>query len=376
MTSKSHKKHADISRPIGGKFHRNEFAFLGAPCGVIEELCKNIAAHLTPFRVGYADASHGSSETQGPFHTKYLDNITHQQIALTDPNMEFSFRSKFQATDLVLINGNHFKGEQQIVIVNAAKKESLERKLDRLTNVKAIVLDEGMEAPFDFLKQAIPDFNSVPLVKISEMEQMAQIIKLAVEQRHPKMKGLVLAGGKSTRMGKDKGTINYHGKPQREFMADVLSQFCSETYISVGNQNDEFDTIYPIIPDVFLDMGPFGGILSAFKSDPNCAWLVVATDVPMVNETVIKQLVKERNASALATCFHNKTSGFPEPLITIWEPRAYPRLLEFMANGYNCPRKVLINSFVHQINPVEQEVLFNVNTPEELKSVKAKLTLD
>ena len=74
--------------------------------------------------------------------------------------------------------------------------------------------------------------------------------------------GLVLAGGKSLRMGTDKSLLNYHGKSQREVMFDMLSGYCSVVYLSV-NQNQ--NTYLPHIIDETEAAGPLGGIVSAFE---------------------------------------------------------------------------------------------------------------
>jgi molybdenum cofactor guanylyltransferase len=58
-------------------------------------------------------------------------------------------------------------------------------------------------------------------------------------------------------------------------------------------------------------------------------------------------------------------SRFPEPLITIWEPRAYPLLLQFLSQGYSCPRKVLINSDVELLQVPDVQAIQNVNYPEQ-----------
>ena len=62
--------------------------------------------------------------------------------------------------------------------------------------------------------------------------------------------------------------------------------------------------------------------------------------------------------------------GLPEPLITIWEPKAYPILLSFLSQGYTCPRKALRNNDVHIIKAENADALINVNTLEELEKVK------
>ena len=78
------------------------------------------------------------------------------------------------------------------------------------------------------------------------------------------------------------------------------------------------------IEDTFFNLGPFGGICSAFQKDPNSAWMVLAIDLPFVNEDLVKLLLEKRNPSKVATAIKGKGKQFPEPLITIYEPKAYP----------------------------------------------------
>ena len=60
----------------------------------------------------------------------------------------------------------------------------------------------------------------------------------------------------------------------------------------------------------------------------------------------------------------------PEPLITIWEPKSYGMMLALLAQGYSCPRKVLLNSDALSLTVPNPAALTNVNTPEELKAIE------
>lgn len=180
----------------------------------------------------------------------------------------------------------------------------------------------------------------------------------------PSLKGLVLNGGKSHRMGEAKGDINYHGKSQKEIEANILSKYCEITFYSQAKKSEE-ETSYDIILDSFIDLGPYGGILSAFRKDPNSAWLSVACDLPYLDDSTINQLVNARNPSKVATCFYNPVTEFPEPLITIWEPRAYHILLDSLSQGFSSLRKILINSDIELIEMLDPNKMKNANTPEE-----------
>ena len=301
----------------------------------------------------------------GEYTIGYTDRIDFHQVKFSSEHMEYEFRSLFNPCDLVLVNGNHFKAEKQLVLINEKKKESLERKLGRLTHVLGFILDDGQSEIHDYLKG---EFADKPVVRLQDLEGIANLIQK--ELQTPVVKGLVLAGGKSMRMGEDKGSIDYHGLPQREHLARLLDQFCEQTFISTSKT---IDTAFEVIPDSFADLGPFGGILSAFRQDPDAAWLVVATDIPLLDEAAIHQLISERNVSKVATCFHNPETQFPEPLITLWEPRAYPRLLNFLALGYSCPRKALINSEIEELQINNLDALLDANTPEEKAQLQAKI---
>lgn len=189
------------------------------------------------------------------------------------------------------------------------------------------------------------------------------------------LEGLVLAGGKSTRMGSDKGEMQWHGKAQRYYLAEVLQSLGLNTHISCRDalQVNEFSPDYQYITDSFLDLGPMGALLSAFRQNPDVAYLVVACDMPLVNEKTFETLITSRNSEKLATAFLNPESNFPEPLITIWEPQSYAVLLSFLAGGYSCPRKVLINSDIQLISLSDATALINVNKVEDVATAKAMM---
>lgn len=183
----------------------------------------------------------------------------------------------------------------------------------------------------------------------------------------PPLNGLVLAGGKSLRMGNPKDKINWHGKEQRYYAADLLAPFCENVFISCRqDQLEHFDTDYNALTDTFLNMGPFGGILSALRSQRDKAWLVVACDLPLLDKKSLEYLIESRDVEKAATTYESPFDGLPEPLITIWEPKSYPLLLNFLGLGNTCPRKVLMNSDTLILKPNNPDALMNVNTPEEM----------
>lgn len=378
MTLKEHSKHTKLVKPVGGSFGRNEWAMVGAPCINIKLLSDAIISALSPkYKCAYADTSHNDEIISTPGRLaagavcEYTDQLNYQQFLYQSPLNNIQFKQQFAAADLVLVNGNHQPAQAQVVIIYPNKSASLQKRLHQLTNVQLILLADDADDVFDFVKEALPNWEQIPKYKFNDTEKIIAFFEKQLQVSKPALNGLVLAGGQSQRMGQDKGALNLYGKEQRYFLADALKSYCSNVFISCRSEQKEgINTAYNTLEDTFINLGPFGAILSAFRENPNAAWLVVACDLPLLDKTALDYLLANRNPSAIATAYKNGYDGFPEPLITIWEPKSYPVLLAYLAQGYSCPRKVLINSDTHLLDAPDIEVLTNVNTPEELNEVK------
>jgi molybdopterin-guanine dinucleotide biosynthesis protein A len=378
VISKEHKKHAELVRPVLGTLGRNEWAIVGAPCVYIKALADKVINALSfQYKCAYVDSFHNDEIVSPPGRLangaflEYTDQINHHQFNYSSVSKPFGLRQQFNEADLVLINGNHQQAKSQVVIIYENKRASLQKRLKQLTNVELILLAENAEGVFDFIQEAIPHWQSVPFFRLDETEKIIAFFENKLQQAKPMINALVLAGGKSMRMGFDKGKVNWFGKEQRYYMAGLLKPLCKEVFISCReDQKNDVDINYNVLPDTFTGLGPYGAILSAFRSQPDSAWLVVACDLPLLDIDTIQFLSNQRDTSKIATAFNSSHDEFPEPLITVWEPKSYPVLLSFLAQGYSCPRKVLINSDVKLLDAPNPEALINVNTPDELERVK------
>jgi molybdenum cofactor guanylyltransferase len=247
----------------------------------------------------------------------------------------------------------------------------LQKRLSQLTNVQLILLADNEDEVFDFIKESIAGWQNIATLRLSETDKVLDFFRLQMQKAKPVLNGLVLAGGKSVRMGYDKGLIDWHGKEQRYYIADLLKACCDDVFISCRDeQQQEIEATYKSLPDTFIGLGPYGAMLSAFREQPNAAWLVIASDLPLIDKSILSYLIEHRDNSSIATTFESPHDNFPEPLISIWEPKSYPVLLSFLAQGYSCPRKVLINSDITVLKAPDVETLMNVNTPEELARAK------
>ena len=187
--------------------------------------------------------------------------------------------------------------------------------------------------------------------------------------------GLVLAGGSSTRMQRDKAAIEYHGQSQLQWTFQLLSHVCAATFVSVRPDQREEPTRagLPQIVDRQPGIGPIAGISAALQAHPKAAWLVVACDLPFLSETTLRHLVARRDPTKLATAYRSSHDALPEPLCAIWEPLARESLLAFVGAGKQCPRKFLINADVALLDLPDVRALDNVNTADEYQTTVSEL---
>lgn len=190
--------------------------------------------------------------------------------------------------------------------------------------------------------------------------------------------GLVLAGGRSTRMQRDKAVLPYGGVPQLNRAFGLVAGHSERSYVSVraGQALEPARAAKPLIIDSVQGEGPLTGIRSAMAAHPEAAWLVVACDLPFLSHATLAHLVAERDPTGLATAYRSSHDGLPEPLCAIWEPSAAQALAAHRLAGGNCPRKFLIRHTARLLEAVEPGALDNINTPDEYSEAQAALSED
>ena len=108
------------------------------------------------------------------------------------------------------------------------------------------------------------------------------------------MYGLVLAGGKSTRMGADKGDLEYRKLPQKVYLHQLLNKYCEEVFVSARKaQLDAWQESLNYLADQYESEGPLSGLITAFEKFPDQDWLIVACDMPMVDHQVFRLSAKK-----------------------------------------------------------------------------------
>ncbi len=182
--------------------------------------------------------------------------------------------------------------------------------------------------------------------------------------------GLVLAGGRSQRMGRDKALLTRKGQSQLAYLAKLLGQVTVRAFVSTRtDQSDEPERQrFPQIVDRYANMGPIAGILSALEEYPGKDWLVVACDLPNVDRGTLEYLIEHFSDGQPFTAYRSSHDGLPEPLCAVYRRGSEAIIHRFIGDGVVCPRKILIRSDTRLLEQPDPSALDNVNTPEDLAS--------
>ena len=180
--------------------------------------------------------------------------------------------------------------------------------------------------------------------------------------------GLVLAGGKSKRMGRDKALLERNGQSQLAYLADLLEDKVEQVFVSTRaeQQEDSERSRYARIVDRYEGLGPLAGILSAMEEYPDADWLVVACDLPNISDETIAHLIKNCSADHPFTAYVSSRDELPEPLCAIYRAGSMNIIRRFAQQGIHCPRKILIRSDTFLLEQTNPRSLDNINTPDDL----------
>ena len=369
-----HQKHPPLARPTGDHYARTDFAFVGSTCAVMDGLISGWAEKLQP---DYRTLTVIGDHAEPPAGT--LLQVGSKRFGTPgDDWNEYDERLQRGHFDAALVNGNHYPATRQVVFIDAKKAATLERRREQLTEVLAIIfVDEARQQVPAWLTEDLAGKPTPPTCTLAEAESVVlPLLFNLLRTRVPALKTLVLTGGKSQRMGRRKADLVYRpdGKTEAERIATICNELLpGSVHISVADPEQPPVKHFPNLPDRFPGMGPAGAICTALLTDPDAAWLVIACDLPLLEKDEIERLIEARAPGRLATAYQLASQRFPEPLVAVYEPKAYPRLLQFLAMGYACPRKVLINSDVKKVMAEDEKAFLNANTPEDQAAVLAAL---
>lgn len=191
-----------------------------------------------------------------------------------------------------------------------------------------------------------------------------------------KLYGLVVCGGKSSRMGVDKSLLNYHGKPQRYYLYELLKSLCEEVFISCNaSQKHDIPSEYRVLVDEpeYENIGPMAALLTVFKHYPDHNFLVVGCDYPYVFTDSLHNLIKASLQSIYATSYYNDDDSIYEPLLTVYQTNIKSMLIEsFNLKNYSL-QKILQQLKADTITPENNIIIKSIDTMEEYENTIKQL---
>ncbi|MBG6131815.1 molybdopterin-guanine dinucleotide biosynthesis protein A [Aquimarina sp. EL_43] len=180
--------------------------------------------------------------------------------------------------------------------------------------------------------------------------------------------GIILAGGKSSRMGREKGLILLDGKPFIQHSIDVLSPLVNT--ILIVSSNSDYDAFgVKRVEDIIVESGPLAGLHSGLMHSNTKHNLVISCDVPLVTTEFLKKLLSYEKEDYDIVQF--EADGKSIPLIALYKKRCADRCQELLANGERRLRKLISVVKTKTITVLEKERLLvtNMNTIEDLKTI-------
>ena len=178
--------------------------------------------------------------------------------------------------------------------------------------------------------------------------------------------GLVLTGGQSKRMQRDKALLDYQGQPHARYLYYLLEQYCEKVYLSARPQQWQGTTLeqLPMLLDPAESQGPITGIYQALQTHPEVNWLVLACDLAYVQAPVLEKLLAQHDPTKVATCYQNSEQAFPEALCALYTPQALGVFEQALAQEQYCPVKILQTVPCQLVPPDHPQDIANINTPQ------------
>ncbi len=188
--------------------------------------------------------------------------------------------------------------------------------------------------------------------------------------------GLVVCGGKSSRMGTEKCSLIYRDKPQHELLCNMLHGLCPKTFISCSQlQLDSLITNHTKMADLpaYESVGPMAALLTAFAHFPENDFLVLACDYPFLTAEDLKDFSNHINHNCTAAAFYHESAGLYEPLLAWYSHRSAGLLSERARKGRYSLQHFLREIDAEKYKPQDANVMTSIDTPEGMQLTKSIL---
>jgi len=181
--------------------------------------------------------------------------------------------------------------------------------------------------------------------------------------------GIILAGGKSSRMGREKGLVEFQGKPLIQYGIDLLARYTDRILISSANP-DYLPFGLELVPDTIAGQGPAAGLASTLHHSATPWNLVIACDLPYLEPVLIDTLLTNAEGFEAVIPIH---AGAKEPLAALYHRNLADHFAESVETGNLAIHKILLTRKVHYLDvqfllEENPKLFINLNSLKELES--------
>jgi molybdopterin-guanine dinucleotide biosynthesis protein A len=180
--------------------------------------------------------------------------------------------------------------------------------------------------------------------------------------------GIIICGGKSSRMGREKGDCLLNSKPLIEYPLEVLSSVCRQVLLGTDKKNYRYLQL-PMVLDEYKGIGPLGGIHACLKASSTTDNLIISCDMPLISKELVEYILSQnRDDDVVLPVFKGK----PEPLCAYYNKRIVDGLENYIQKKmYKIQdvvkkfrtRLLIIDS---SLDFYAEELFYNVNAPGDI----------
>ncbi len=188
-----------------------------------------------------------------------------------------------------------------------------------------------------------------------------------------KATAIILAGGRSSRMGADKSLLPVDGQPIIESICERLAGRFDQMLISANEPEKLAFLGLEIVPDRIPGQGPLMGIASAMEASSNDLNFVVACDIPHIHIGLVEKMLAEADTSGADVVVPTTGSEAYEPLFAVYRKSALVAINKVLASGGRRISDIFALCRVKYVRLTDTEWLRNLNTPAEYEEFRKGL---
>ncbi|MEO9327697.1 molybdenum cofactor guanylyltransferase [Gordonia aurantiaca] len=199
--------------------------------------------------------------------------------------------------------------------------------------------------------------------------------------------GIVLAGGRSRRMGSDKAALDWEGEPMLARVVRMVQQRCDPVLVVAGERSAAYQGIDDIrnraapgidrdrvrwVTDEQEGIGPLGGLIAGLRAAAAAGAglaFVCATDMPLIAPGLIDELLRGMTDSTQVVIARDAQRD--HPMAGIYRTDAAPVIADLVTGGERRMLGAIEALHTHRVGVSDPDWLVNVNAPEDVHRLRA-----